>query len=68
MLRRAESLNQTDPKRKVRVGADANWAGILPHPILLVNMYGSMYGSGMYGSGVYGSGGYLLGMVDENRP
>jgi hypothetical protein len=41
MLRRAESLNQTDPKRKVRVVADANWAGILPHPILLVNMYGS---------------------------
>jgi hypothetical protein len=23
--------------RKVRVGANASWAGILPHPILLVN-------------------------------
>jgi hypothetical protein len=51
MLRRAESLNQTDPKRKVRVGADANWGGILPHPILLVNMYGS--------------GGYLLGWLTK---
>src|ERR1043166_6484092 len=33
----AESLTQTDTKRKVRGGADADWAGILPYPILLVN-------------------------------
>jgi hypothetical protein len=49
----AESQNKTDPKRKVRVGPDANWAGILPHPILLVNMYRSS--------------GYLVGIVDATR-